>query len=151
MNLYLEELVNCGVIEHNNQRIISSQLGQAMAHNFIKFKTLKHFLKNNFTQISDIPDLLRLLSQSPDLLSQIPFRGTDKALLSKISACPRLIYPLSSKVDWETWKKPFLFAQIALQSELTEFESKLTPTQRSDQQSIMDHFCRLLKCKTFLK
>lgn len=146
MNLYLDELVTCGIIQRIEEKIISTSLGQAMAHHFIKLKTLKHLLKSNFTGLSEIADLLRLLSQSPDLITQIPFRGNDKALLHKISTCPRLIYPLPGKVDWETWKKPFLLVQIALQSELVEFESKLTPSQRSDQQLCIDYFCRLLKC-----
>jgi hypothetical protein len=146
MNLYLDELVSCGVIERRGEEIVSTVIGQAMAHNFITLKTLKHLIKSDFTGLSEIVDLLRLLSQSPDLLTQIPFHGTDKALLHKISSCPRLIYPLKGKVDWETWKKPFLLAQIALQSELVQFESKLTPSQRSDQQIIIDNFCRILKC-----
>lgn len=151
MNLFLDELVSCGVIERRGEEIISTAIGQAMAHHFIKLKTLKHLIKSNFTNINEIADILHLMSQSPDLLSQIPFRGTDKALLHKISSCPRLIYPLSSKVDWETWKKPFLLVQIALQSELVEFESKLTPPQRSDQQICIVYFCRLLKCKFYNK
>lgn len=146
MKLYLKELVACRVIEHNSEEIISTPLGQAMARHFIKLKTLKHLIKQNFTKLSEIADILRLLSQSPDLLSQIPFRGTDKSLLHKISTNPRLIYPLTSKVDWETWKKPYCFIQIALQSELAEFESKLSPSQRSDQETCIEHSCRLLKC-----
>lgn len=146
MNLYLDELLTCGVIERKEEEIISTSLGQAMARHFIKLKTLKHLLKSNFTGLSEIADLLRLLSKSPDILNQIPFHGTDKALLHKISTCPRLIYPLPGKMNWEIWKKPFFLVQIALQSELVEFESKLTPSQRSDQQLIIDYFCRLLKC-----
>jgi hypothetical protein len=147
MNLYLDELMSCGVIERRQgEEIVSTAVGQVMAHNFITLKTLKHLIKSNFTGLSEIVDLLRLLSQSPDLLAQIPFHGTDKTLLHKISTCPRLIYPLKGKVDWETWKKPFLLVQVALQSELVQFQSKLTPSQRSDQQIIFDHFCRLLKC-----
>lgn len=146
MNLYLKELESCGVIDYNGDEIIPTQLGQAMSRHLIQLKVLKHLINSNFTEIMEISDLLRLLSQSPDLLTQISFHGADKALLHKISTCPRLIYPLKGKVDWETWKKPFLFVQIALQSELVEFESKLSPSQRSDQQTSIEHFCRLLKC-----
>lgn len=148
MRLYLKELQSNGVIEYSdsfsNRNISSTPIGNAMAHNFIKFKGLKDLIKNSYNQLTEIPDLLRLLSQNSELSAQI--RGGDKVLLHKIASSSKLIFPLTGKVDWEAWKKPFLFIQLALQSELAEFEAKLTPIQRSDQQSNIDQSCRLLKC-----
>lgn len=115
-----------------------------MAKYFIKLKGLKDLQAGNFLKLTETSDLLKLLSRNSE--SQVTFKTGDKVLLSKISSHPQLIFPVGGKVDWEGWKKPFLLVQVALQMELAEFEAKLTPNQRSDRQSYLDHFCRLLKC-----
>lgn len=143
---YLNELVNCGVIRVNNENGIScTSLGNSMAKHFIKLKGLKDLQSGNFLKLTETSDLLKLLSKNSE--SQANFKSGDKVLLSKIARHPQLIIPVGGKVDWEGWKKPFLLVQVALQMELSEFDAKLTPSQRSDQQSYLDHFCRLLKCK----
>lgn len=150
MKLYLKELLTNGVVEYTNngQSIQSTPLGQAMARNFIKFKSLKELLKSSFTQTTETSHLLKLVCQSPELLSQINFKSGDKILLQKVAASDKLMLPIPGKINWDAWKKPFLFIQLALQSELAEFEAKLTPSQRSDQQSCIDNAIRLIRCKT---
>lgn len=70
-------------------------------------------------------------------------------MLQKVAASSVLNFPLAGKVDWDAWKKPFLLIQVALQSELAEFEAKLTPSQRSDQQTCINSASRLIKCKRY--
>lgn len=148
MKLYLKELSANGVIEYtNHKQIQSTPLGQAMARNFIKFKSLKELLKANFTEITEISDILKLISQNSEITNQISFKSGDKILLQKIASNSELIYPIPGKLNWDVWKKPFLLIQVALQSELAEFEAKLTPLQRSDQQSCIENAARLIKCK----
>ena len=154
MELYLNDLKITGTIDLEDEEIIkSTPLGQSLARYFIKIKSLKDLLKNSYTDKTEIFDLLHLLTQNSELLSKIDFRVGDKVLMTKIASDPRLNFPLPGKEKgtgkgaWESWKKPFLLIQVALQSELTEFEGKLTPIQRSDQQFFLDQSCRLLKCK----
>lgn len=147
MDLYLKELACCGIIDYKSQDISSTLLGQAMARNFIKLKSLKELQKIGLTKINEISDLLKVLSQNSEILSQIDFKSGDKVLLHKVTSDPRLIFPLNGKSNWESWRKPFVFIQIALQSELAEYDSKLTPIQRTDLETILDQSCRLLKCK----
>lgn len=152
MELYLNNLKSNGTINIDGQEnITSTPLGQSMARYFIKIRGLKDLIKNSYTTQTEIFDLLLILVKNSELLCKIDFRNGDKVLLTKISADPRLTFPLpgkgKSKGAWESWKKPFLLIQIALQSELAEFEGKLNPIQRSDQQFCFDQSCRLLKCK----
>ena len=149
MDLYLRDLAQCGVIEYNNHEVTPTLIGQAMARNYIKLKSLKDLQNSDCfsPKMIEIANLLRIISQNSEIHSQIDFKSGDKVLLHKLSNDPRLIFPLSGKSNWESWKKPFAFIQIALQSELVEYDSKLTPLQRSDLQTILDQSCRLLKCK----
>ena len=149
MKLYLNELKTAGVINlDSSDQINVTLLGKAISHHHIKFKSLKDLLRSSFTKTTEISDLLRLVSQNSGVLTQTDFRSGDKVLLHKIASDPRLNFTLGAgKIGWEAWKKPFIFIQIALQTELAEYEGKLTPTQRSDQQHYLDQACRLLKCK----
>ena len=123
-----------------------TSLGNLMAKHFIKLKGFKDLQNEKFLKASETSNLLKLLSKNSEVLGQMNFKSGDKVLLNKIASHPQLIFPIDGKVDWEVWKKPFLLVQVALQMELSEFEAKLTPSQRSDQQSSLEHFCRLLKC-----
>ena len=144
----MNELKKLGIIDYDGDVIRSTQLGQAMARNYIKFKRIKEILNNPLSNNAEISNLLRLISQSPESVLEI--RGGDKALLSKIASNPRLTFPIPGKSNyWEPWKKSFLLMQIALQCELAEFEGKLTPIQRSDQHSIIENSIRVLKCNGF--
>ena len=148
LKFYLDELRDNGIIKINSENEIScTPLGNLMAKHFIKLSGLKDLRKGNLLKITETSDLLKLLSKNSELLDQINFKSGDKVLLHKIANHPQLIFPIAGKVDWEAWRKPFLLIQITLQAELAEFEAKLTPSQRSDQQLCLDHSCRLLKCK----
>lgn len=146
---YLHELEKCQniKIDSDTSEITCLQISQIMAKYCIKLKGLKDFRQGNFLKITEISDLLKLLSKNSEIIDQSNFKVGDKVLLHKISSYPQLLFPIGGKLDWETWKKPFLLVQVALQIELSEFEAKLTPSQRSDQQLCLDHFSRLLKCK----
>ena len=144
---YLKELENNNIIKFDDSKTTFSctLLGNSMAKHFIKLKTLKELSSLNFLKLTETSDLLKLLSKTLTV-DQMIFKSGDKVLLHKISTHPQLIFPVGGKVDWETWKKPFLLVQVALKLELSEFEAKLTPAQRSDQQGCIEHFCRHLKC-----
>lgn len=117
-----------------------------MARNFIKFKSVKDLSKSTLKNVVEMSDLLRVICQCTEAVNEI--RSGDKTLLHKIASDPRLAFPIAGKSNyWESWKKRFLLIQISLQSELVEFEEKLTPIQRSDQQSILESSIRVVKCK----
>lgn len=151
MDLYLKELAQCGVIDYDAEEITTTRLGQEMARNFIKLKSLKELQKINLNCINEISGLLRVLSQNFEVLSQVDLKSGDKVLIHKVINDPSLIYPLTGKSNWESWRKSFIFIQIALQSELVDYNSKLTPIQREDLETILDQSCRLLKCKDTMK
>ena len=144
---YLKELETNNIIKFDDSKTTLSctLLGNSMAKRFIKLKSLKKLNSLNFLKITETSDLLKILSKTLTV-DQMAFKSGDKVLLHKISTHPQLIFPIAGKVDWETWKKPFLLVQVALQLELSEIEAKLTPAQRSDQQGCIEHFCRHLKC-----
>jgi ATP-dependent DNA helicase HFM1/MER3 len=146
IDLYLNELAQSGIIEYDRSDIRITKLGHAMARNFIKFKSVKDLSKSTLKNVVEISDLLRVICQCTEAVNEI--RSGDKTLLHKIASDPRLAFPIAGKSNyWESWKKHFLLIQISLQSELVEFEEKLTPIQRSDQHSILESSIRVVKCK----
>lgn len=147
--MFLNELKAHKVIDFDGSEISPTPIGKALANNFIRFKSFKELSKHSPLNCYEISALLRIVCENPEICNQSDLKGGDKVVLQKVASNPHLLFPLpDGKIGWDAWKRPFILIQVALQSELAEFETKLTPNQRADQERFIEASIRLMKCKT---
>lgn len=150
--MFLEELKKHEVISFDeSQGYKPTALGKSLTRNYIKVESLKHLHQSSLSIDLECSNLLKIICNNPEIIARAELRPGDKMLIHRVATDQNLLFPLPKSKSKnnnliEKWMKPFFFIQIALQTELAEFEGKLTPIQRSDQMSFLEQSKKLLKC-----